>query len=436
MPMSRRRHSFYVAGIVVSMFFGAQAHAELGTIVALGYSDNLGRIENGEESEPLIVAGFGGHSQTASSALEGEVSWEIGAVEYLNDGADDEPLIFLDGSAEFQLIDRRFSWLLTNRVNRLSTDPFVPATPESREYMNYFVTGPTFMAPLGSDLAVDLGITYTDIWYEERALDNSGTGARVGLQFNLAARQSLGVYAAAQEVEYDESAVYQDYRRHQAFFQYVTDRPRGDIRFALGRSEIRRSGEPDRDSPMVELSWARTVSAFGSVSVELRHGLFSANNLFDLRGTAAVDLESIEYLAEFGEPYELGDVSVRYGFAKPRTSVELGLSWQEQTYDEGSALDRELASWELTLARNLNRRISMNVSYFSVSQEFVLGGQQDDDRRAGVGLAWRLGRNSEVGIQAVHYERSSSIPGSVYRENRVFLSFSYGAALSGLQTSF
>jgi hypothetical protein len=414
----------------------AVAHAEIGTDVGLAYSDNLNRVEDaaGEQADRMLVARVGGQSQYLGPALEGDVQWELGGIKYLENTYDDEPMVSLDGSADFDLVERRVSWILRDRMGRQSFDPFSPTTPDSREYVNVFVTGPEFLFPISTNTAAEMAFDYTDVWYEERTLDNSGTGGRLGLRVGLGPRQSLAFVGAVQKVKFDDALLYDAYDRHQAFIEYESDRRRGDIRIALGRTEIR--GLDDRqDSPMIEASWIRSISASSNFSLQVQRGLSNATDLFQLGQGGTPDAGTIENVVGVSDPFELTFASAELSISKPRVSFTVAYTWQNQEFNSLTGLDRDVATWNARLRRDLSPQFSLDLATYVSDQDFATLDRRDSERSSSIGLAWQLGRRTAVEFQLARFGRSSTVAANSYDENRVFLTFRYGVPLSRIQAT-
>lgn len=409
------------------------ARADIGTDIALAYSNNLGRLFEDEQTEQMLIARVGGETQHLSSHVDGEVRWTLGAINYVDNTFDDEALATLDGSARLGLLNRRLAWVFTDQLGRQALDPFAPTTPATREYVNFFVTGPELLIPASRNVAIELAADYTDVWYQERPLDNNRLGSRVGLQLGSATRRSFGIFGAIQKIRFDSTEISADYDRHQAYMEYQSLRRRGSVRIAAGRTEIR--GELRQESPMVEISWLRNVSAESSLNLELRRGLSNAGDLFQLGQSGGPDIGTAEDIVGVGDPFELRYASTQFVVTKPRVSLNVGYTWESQDFEGLQGLDRDIGFWEANVTRMLSPRLRLEFSALYSQQNFSESERRDNERRASIGLAWQLGRRSWVDVQLAEYERSSTEIANSYNENRVFVSFRYGAPLTGLQTS-
>jgi hypothetical protein len=97
------------------------------------------------------------------------------------------------------------------------------------------------------------------------------------------------------------------------------------------------------------------------------------------------------------------------------------------------ALNRDVPFLDLSFSRAFSPRLRLEIRGSYSEQQSIDTDTQDRERRVILGLAWTLGRRADVSFQVARFERSSSILGSAYEENRAFVTFSYGAEISGIQ---
>ena len=113
--------------------------------------------------------------------------------------------------------------------------------------------------------------------------------------------------------------------------------------------------------------------------------------------------------------------SVGWTKSGQRTTLGLGVGWEEDLYEVDSSLNRKRASVEGTLGRQLTRALHLQLVATWLSNDYGEIGYDDDEWRAGLGLTWNLGRHFYLEFDADHYDRSSSNPTSEYDENRYFV---------------
>jgi hypothetical protein len=436
MSLSAQNSGWAWRGLVaLGLGIATAAKAELGTEITLGYSDNLDRIEEGGRSDRVLAAAIGGRADGSYGDLERSATWQLGGLRYLDETFDDEPLVGVDATAEFALVDRRITWQIFDRLGRQSLNPFGPTTPDTREAVNYFSTGPEFLLPVAGNVAFDAGLAYTDLWYEEQTLANSRSDARVGLRYGFGLHRSLGLYVSENQVRFDEADLHDDFDLERAYVEYLSERSRGDLRIALGVSAAEGLGERLSTS-LVEATWSRTVAVYGNLLVEVRRDLSDAGSLFVLDRTQRAAVDVAQNIVGVSNPLKLTYVSATYTMTRERTTARLGFSWGRYDYEGSlSGVDFEAPTWEARFTREATSHLLFEAALSYYEQRFIESDRNDSDGYASVGIGWRLGQRSTLRAHVARLERKSNRPGLGYDENRFLLSFAYGMELAGLETS-
>jgi len=408
--------------------------AEFGGNIAAGFSDNIARTDGNEISERVLAARVGGEATAQSPGSEGEVRWELGAITYSGETFDDEGLASLDGLARIDLVGNRVFWSFRDWLGRSSLDPFAPVTPASTEYVNYFSTGPRFLLPLSDHAAVDLSMDYGDVWYEEQQLDSSRASAQVGLRFALSARSSFGIYTADEEVDFDDGSLYPSYESYRTYLQYETQRRRSDARLALGSSRIRRAGVGS-DSPTLEAAWVRQLSAYGSFTLEATKGFSDAGELLGQGGLGAGGITPEQFVVSSADPVDLTYFLAEFSVDRTRSSASIGYTFTRQEFESVEPVsDYEVPYWQVRYSRRFSPGLRVGLAGSYSEQELAAESRVDRERSVAINFSWDIGRDTIVDVELMRLSRTSSAQGSVFEENRVFVTLGHGAGLSRFES--
>jgi hypothetical protein len=433
MSLARRVSRGIWPVLAANAAFAAEAYADVGTQTTLGYSDNIDRLADGGRSERILSAFVGGTTDASTPDLDRTVRWEAGAVEYLEDTYDSEAVVTFDGVGEFAFVESRLWWHLEDQLGLQALDPFAPVTPDMCEYVNYFSTGPELVLPFSSTAAFTSALTLTDIQYQEQPLDSSRSGGNVGVRFSTSPNRSFGLTAAVQDVSFDDSELHSDYEVRQYYFTYQTQRRRSTLLVNLGSSELQRTGVA-QDGWMLDLDWRRSIAARSSFSVLVRRGFSDAGQLFEFEQSFGGGTS--DFIAAVSNPLEQSRVSLVFATERGRSTAEVAVSWDREDYvGLDGPLDREIPSLDARFSRELSPRVRLDVSGRYVEQDSLEVDQQDRERRLSIALAYAMGRRTELAIRLGRFGRSSTLPGVSYEENRVYVTFGYGAPTSGIQMS-
>jgi hypothetical protein len=147
----RHRIQALVMPFVCFGAIGAVA-ADLGYEVNVGvaHSDNIARTETNTINEEIATGGIMFSLSQVSPRLSADLVGNFAYHDYLDNTYESELFGNFVGSARFQIIPERFSWMLTDNFGEVLSDPFQPATPDNRENINYLMTGPDLTLAFGS----------------------------------------------------------------------------------------------------------------------------------------------------------------------------------------------------------------------------------------------------------------------------------------------
>jgi hypothetical protein len=425
--------SVQLAAITIALSVPWAARGEFGTQTSLGYSDNIDRVEVGGRSDRILTAVIGGEAGQPYGELERHARWQAGAIQYLDDTFGDEGIATLDAAADFALIERRLLWRMDDQLGLQSLSVLGASTPDTREQVNYFTTGPALVLPISDAVAFSSQLSLADVWYEEQPLGNTRTGLQAGFEFGLGPRRSLGIFASQDEYRFDETLIYSDYERRQVFLQFDTRRRRGTLRTAIGTSALHGLGEP-QDGAMIEIDWQRTVSSYGTFGVLVQRGFSDAGEAFQFNQTLGGGAATSRYIAGVSNPMERSHIAAQFGYSKARTTAAASYYWTREDYvGLDNALNRDIPFLEASVSRELSPRMRFDARGTYGEQDSIDTDTKDRERRVSLGLTWDVGRRANLNVELARFERQSTIAGASYQENRAFVTFGYGAELARMQ---
>jgi hypothetical protein len=396
-----------------------------------GYSDNIRRVDVDKESENIASAGLLFSFDKRSSRLYADLVGNFAYYDYLDDVFDDEVIGNFAGQARFAFVPERFEWLLADNFGQVLSDPFLPATPENRENINYLTTGPDLMFSLGSQTRLRLGARYSMTTYEDTEADSDSVLGEVELSRLLSSASSIGLVTRVQQIEYDEATLNADYDQGEVFLHYTAEGSRTLLSVDAGYTRIERDATTDTESgPLFRLDVTRRLTASTTASLSAAHQFTSAGSNFASTQSAAdnIGLETAPG-RQTVEPFTSDSVGLSWTFRRNRTSLSLSGSWDDHSYDNQPALDQTLTSATAAVRRELSPVMSLVVDGGYVRSAFEQGGGDYTEASGGVTFSWRLSQHVSLNATYDHVDRNSDLVIGDYTENRYWFYIGYGRGM-------
>lgn len=422
-----RRKSTRLA-VTLAACCGAPALADVSYTVeaGVGQSDNVTRVETGEVEESIGTAGLRLMIDTASPRLTSLVNVDADYRHYFDGSYDDEIVGTGDATLNFNLVPGRFTWLVQDSFGQALSDPFAPVTPETRENVNYFTTGPTFSMRLGDAAAVDLFGLYSNSQYERSPFDSSRVMG--GLTLSREGRQAggLSLSLVTDSVEFDDQ-VGADFKRDSVFLGYSITGARTEIDLEAGYTWLRPDAGTESDAPRLRIDVTREVSASSTLALSLGTQLTDSSEMLRSAtefGSPAPGSGSAG-VTSASDPFENTFASLDWRFARNRTAFSLGAHYTEDSFETQTLLDRSNITWRASAERQLGARWIASLNAAWMDEEFDVAGVSAESRELGAALSWQAGRSLGLRLSAERFERETDEGTGEFQENRIFLSLEY-----------
>lgn len=396
--------------------------------LGLGHSDNIRRTSVNEEDEDIASAGLRFSLGRQSQRLQMDAVGDLAYAEYLNNTFDSELLGNFAGNARFGFVPQRFEWLVADNFGQALSDPFAAPTPDNRENINYFSTGPDVTAVFGSRTRLRLGARYSLATYETNPFDFDTVSGEASLLRSLSAASNVSLNLRSAKTKYDETALNADYDQDEAFVRYDVTGARTQLGLDLGYTRLDRDAAAEvEDGLLLRLNATRRLSAASTATLTAGREFSNSVSAFaGMQGTGAGIGLGATPGRQTAQPFTNDYVTLGWDFSRNRTTFGLFASWRDQSYEDAGGLDQTLKSAGAQLGRQLSPRTSLSLHAVYDQAEFQQQGTNYDDLNGGVVFAWQLSRNLSLNATYDHFKRSSDIPLTDSTENRYWLSIAYG----------
>jgi len=391
-----------------------------------GHSDNITRVAADEVDETIARAGakfsFGQTGTRVQTDLVGDLAY----YDYLDDTYDSEVLGNFIGSAHLGIVPQRFEWAITDNFGQVLNSPFEPATPETRENINYFTTGPDVLFAFGSQNRLRFGARYANTTYEDSPLDSDGYSADLGFIHQLSAASSLSVNARGQQVEYDD-LLDADYDQTDAFLRYALSGARTHVDLDLGYSQLDRDAADKEDGVLARLNASRRVSAASTASLTAGHEFQNSVGAFSSTqsGGAGGNLSTVPG-RQTAQPFMSDYVTLGWLYSRVRTNFSLNASLNKQSYDGAPELDQTITLFSGQITRALSPRANLTLQAAYSEGDFDQPDSDYVDMNAGLNFSMRLSTAVTLNMTYDYFDRNGDGLARDYDENRYWISITYG----------
>lgn len=402
------------------------------TVLGAGHSDNIRLVPTNKEDEDILSAEVRFSVDQQSSRLRADAVGDFAYAEYLNDTYDSEWLGNFTGNARFAFVPQRFEWVMSDTFGQTLSDPFAAQTPDNRENINYFTTGPDVTLALGSISRLRLGARYSLATYEDNDLDFDIVGAEAALVRPLSSASEVSLNVRSSQIRYDNAALDGDYDQSDAFLGYSVQGARTRLGIEAGYTVIDRKtstvAEEEQDGLLLRLNAVRRVTAASSATL-------MAGREFSNSGTSFADSQSLGSVSsvqratagrQTAQPFVQDSVSLAWNFARNRSSFGFSASWSEQSYEDASELDQTLTEVSAYIGRELSPRTSVNLQALFNEADFQQSDADYDELDGRATFSWRVSPRVSINTSYDYVKRNSDFAGGDATENRYQVAISYG----------
>jgi hypothetical protein len=423
--------SAVLGGLGCSLAFatllGSRSYAatfDYGAELGLGHSDNIRRVPDHEEDETIGSAAVDFSYQEKSSKLFADVAGDATFLDYFNNTFSSEVVGELAGTVDISFVPERFVWIFQDNFGQVRTDPFAPVTPDNRENVNYFTTGPDFTLHFGADSGFRLSGRFSNINYETTPADSNRYYGSATYFHELSSASSVSVNASRERIDFNAAGA-PDYDRDELYGRYDIKGARTTLGVDLGYSRVNLPGSDD-SSWLGRVSASRKVSPSSTVTLQLGHEFSDSGQAFRQEQGGAGGGLGAQTGLQTANPFTSEYVTLGWDFARQRTAFGVHATYRDESYVATRVLDDTRTLLDAFVSRDLSPelRVLLGATYGKNDFKHVNADYDETELRAN--LSWRLGRKLWLGLELQRFKRSSDIATGEYDENRAWLHLRYG----------
>jgi hypothetical protein len=411
---------------IAALLVTAPARAELTGVAeaGVGYSDNIGRVPSNETDETIGTVGLELDWTERTRRIRGDATVDLSYFEYLDNTYESEVLGTADGTLALGIVPETLQWVFQDSFGQAQSDPFAPATPATREDLNYFSTGPDLTLRLGSTGFGRLFGRWSTTTYERSPLDAERTTAGVAVGRRASPRSELSLNAVTESVDFDLAAN-TDFDRESVFVGWNLDASRTEIDAQLGYTWLERDGDDKTGNALVNVVITRDLSASSVLALTLGTQLGDAGDSLRTELQGGVVGGGGTQITATADPFENRVASLDWSYFRGRTGFSLGASWTEEDYETQTQLNRTRNVFTASVSRRLASAVDFDLFATLEDEEFDNTDLTSDELSLGAVLNWRVWRTLGLRLTAERYDRDTSDGTGEYQENRAFLTLAY-----------
>jgi len=410
-----------------SLFFNQATNSHQGNYLeaqaGLIYTDNVSLTPDGRSDTLAMIGLVGDTSRQDAPRFDYHLDADIAMVKYFKNEYETLPYGYLDAAGEFKIVPGYLSWVARDSFNQATLDPFLPATPDNLENINYFTTGPRLT--LRPTLRTTIIIEGTVSWVDTNSksidyinIDNRRSGGSGKIERAFSNTLSAYVGASYSDVKFKDKVNNTDFDG----WTYVGGFHFGDSRTYLDAS----GGYTDLDVGSErasgvnwEVSLSRLISPMQRITLRTLKQFTDAANLFRINLDQPVPGNQPNQIVT-GQPFSHEEYGANYRLQGQRTSLEINLGAFTEHYEESPDLNRDARYISAFVSRKMSLVMSLDLGVNYEHDEYAVGGAVHTINVL-ASLRWQLGPRVALRFIAAH----SSLSSSDAQENQIGVTASY-----------
>lgn len=426
-PLRRKAIVMPAAFVLLASTAGVGRATEPGYEISVGVieTDNVERLPHGGSSDTIFEqeASFTWHERRPFYAAD--IDADVSHLTYAPRTFNDQFVGNFIGDGRLNFVPEVFSWDISDNFGQGTIDPFGALTPANREIINYFSTGPQLLLPLSGGTFLNVAGTYGKVDYQTSPLDSNRFSGTVGLLHKFSPNSSVSFNVHDEKINFQNDLVNTDYSSQQAYLRFDAKGARTTLNADVGYGRLQGIG----DSPgtvIAHLEVSRTLSASSTVAAYVGHEYSDAAEAFRLVQTIGGANLNTQPTLQTGTPFTNNYGTLAWSFHRNRTSLGLTASEYKDVYQRGGGLNDTRTQFDGHVVRLLSPTLELSLTEDYIRDHFENAPASYSQSTTQLNLTWRVGRRVTLDFAYAYAKRSSDLPITEFRENRIWLAIGYG----------
>jgi hypothetical protein len=407
-----------------------EASERLSIAVRVGaeHSDNVERIADDGNSDTVGQLGLQANITRNRGRLDVGLASDIRYETYFDDTFGDNLVGGLNGSLSYAFIPERLRWVVQENFAQTFIDPTAVETPENRQHVNFFSTGPDLTLPLGDRTQLSVMGRWSRATYEFSESDDERVLGNLGVIRQLGEHSRVSLNGQTESVEFDASAGGDGYDRHSAYLGFEATGAKTRLSARAGVITLDALGDTTTE-PLFDVTVSRETSARSELTLNAGTTFTdSAEMLRRDQSLGGVEVGNDDIVAS-NDPFQSDFARLAWTLNGTRTTFGITLDWNDENHENFELLDRSSVSSALILSRRISSTLTGSVGGEWRSEDFEESDVSFDEWGASLGLDWSMSSRMDLTLRGDHFKGSGDsfgAPGARdYTENRVSVALTF-----------
>lgn len=410
-------------GLVTASSAAGEEHVNWAVFAGVDHSDNIRRTPDAEESESVAQAGLTLDLQASRPRLDGSASANMHYREYLDNSFPGEVLGQFAGNLSLAAVPERFLWVAEDNFGQVANDPRQSDTPNNRQNLNYFSTGPNITLPLTGRTDLQIEGRWSTVSFEDSIADSKRYEGTASLARRLTEQTALSLNFSASKIDYDSASG--GYKVHEGFLGYTTGGARTHLNANVGYSELQAQGR-SQNSALLRFNLTRKVATRSELALDVGRQYSDSATVFRQGQEFAGVSPELSGAGSFSDPFRSDSAQLTWHTDARRATLSFYGEWRKEKHDVLSVLDRKVTGVGIDLSRRFTTRLSGRVHGTYRRDDSSSSNVDLKESGVGAGVGWSLGRSLSMQIDVTRYQGNSGVGDTrTYTENRGYATLSY-----------
>lgn len=425
---SQRRWALVLpAGLLAWLLAPCARAAQPGYQLSAGViqTDNVQQLPNGT-SDVIAMEELGFTWHDRRPRLDADIDADLANLTYLHHSFGDQQIGNFIGQARVALDPQVVFWHIDDNFGQGRINALQGISPENRENINYFSTGPQLLLPLGTATLLDVNARYGKVTYQSSPFDNNRYNGGVGLIHELSAISSVSFNLRDEHVSFSNDKLSPDYDSQQAFVRYDATGRRTVLGIDLGYGRLR-TDAGNNGNVVARLELSRKLSAYSTLAASFGRQYSDAAAAFVLAQTIGGGTNlNTQATVQSGAPFTSTYGTLGWNFVHSRTGLNVTAAYYKESYQQQHALDDNRAQIDARAWRLLRPTLKLELIEGYLREKYLDTSGTSTQTSTQAQLTWRASRHLSVLLNYALANRHSDIPDTSFTEHRIWLSVGYG----------
>jgi hypothetical protein len=402
--------------------------AEPGYLISVGVieTDNVQRVSSGGSNDTIFEqeASFNWHEQRP--LFNADIEADLSHLTYVPRTFSDEVIGNFIGSGRLAIVPQYFFWNISDNFGQGITDATQAVTPQNRENINFYSTGPQALLPLSAVEILDLNGTYGRASYQNSPLNSQRFGGGAGYIHLLSATAEVSVNVHQERLEYSNNTLNPGYNLQEAFAHFDIKGRRTTLAIDGGYDRVTGLGGLSSGGALARIQLSRKVSGSSTLSFSVGRQYSDSVGAFQMSQVLGGANLNTQQGVQVGGPFNMTFVTGGWNFSRNRTQFGIDVSHFRDSYVENRISDDNRTEVNLHISRQLTPTMRLALSEFLDRLVFENEPGTSTNTTTDARLSWQMSRRISMTFAYDYSRRTSDAPGSAYTQNTVWVSIGYG----------